>query len=88
MYSKETKFLIVDDMAGMRRMVKNTLNELGFENISEATQGEEAVEILEEQPINIVISDFDMPGMNGLELLKWVRENDKEQEQKIFKLQL
>ncbi len=67
--------LVVDDNQQMRSVVKGILADLGFVNVFLAGSGEEACRILKERPIAAVISDLDMPGMNGLQLLQWVRSN-------------
>ncbi|ROR01911.1 two-component system chemotaxis response regulator CheY [Desulfosoma caldarium] len=74
---KDMKVLVVDDFATMRRIVKNILRELDFKDIVEAENGAAAVKILESQEIDLIVSDWNMPKMNGLELLKWVRANEK-----------
>lgn len=71
------KVLVVDDFSTMRRIVKNILRQLGFENIVEADDGENAVRKLESERIDFVVSDWNMPNMSGLELLKWVRSHDE-----------
>jgi len=71
------KVLIVDDFATMRRILKNILKQLGFKNLVEADDGTTAWEILEEQNIDLIISDWNMPKMTGLELLKKVRADTK-----------
>ncbi|MCA1905425.1 MAG: chemotaxis response regulator CheY [Desulfarculus sp.] len=71
------KVLVVDDFSTMRRIVKNILRQLGFENIVEADDGETAVRKLETERIDFVISDWNMPKMSGLELLKWVRSHEE-----------
>ncbi|MGQ9485441.1 MAG: response regulator [Desulfosoma sp.] len=71
------KVLVVDDFATMRRIVKNILRELDFKDIVEAENGAAAVKILESQDIDLIVSDWNMPKMTGLELLKWVRANEK-----------
>lgn len=73
------KILIVDDFATMRRILKNILKQLGFRNLVEADDGTTAWEILEGQRIDLIISDWNMPKMTGLELLKKVRASDKYQ---------
>lgn len=70
------KILIVDDFATMRRILKNILKQLGFKNLVEADDGTSAWEILEGQSIDLIISDWNMPKMTGLELLKKVRASD------------
>jgi len=71
------KVLIVDDFATMRRILKNILKQIGFKNLVEADDGTTAWEILQGQSIDLIISDWNMPKMTGLELLKKVRANDK-----------
>ena len=70
------KILVVDDFATMRRILKNILKQLGFKNLVEADDGTTAWEILEGQSIDLIISDWNMPKMTGLELLKTVRASD------------
>ncbi len=70
------KILIVDDFATMRRILKNILKQLGFKNLVEADDGTTAWEVLEGQNIDLIISDWNMPKMTGLELLKKVRASD------------
>src|SRR5471032_2224780 len=67
--------LVVDDNQQLRMAIKNSLGELGFEQVNLAGSGEEACRILRERSIAAVICDFDMPGMDGLQLLRWVRSN-------------
>lgn len=74
---KDMKVLVVDDFATMRRIVKNILKELDFKDIVEAENGAAAVKILESQDIDLIVSDWNMPKMTGLDLLKWVRANEK-----------
>jgi two-component system chemotaxis response regulator CheY len=76
-YDTKMKVLVVDDFSTMRRIVKNILRQLGFENIVEADDGETAVRKLESERIVFVVSDWNMPKMSGLELLKWVRNHDE-----------
>jgi len=70
------KVLIVDDFATMRRILKNILKQLGFKNLVEADDGTSAWDILQGQSIDLIISDWNMPKMTGLELLKKVRASD------------
>jgi two-component system chemotaxis response regulator CheY len=67
------KILIIDDFATMRRILKNILKQLGFKNLVEADDGTTALNVLESQKIDLIISDWNMPKMTGLELLKKVR---------------
>ncbi len=71
------KVLVVDDFSTMRRIIKNTLRQLGFENVVEADDGESAVRKLESERIDFIISDWNMPKMSGLELLKFVRSHEE-----------
>ncbi|MCX7984322.1 MAG: response regulator [Bacteroidetes bacterium] len=67
------KFLIVDDSLTMRRIVINALKTLGYESIVEASDGKEAIMKLMTEGANFVITDWNMPEMNGLELTRWIR---------------
>jgi two-component system, chemotaxis family, chemotaxis protein CheY len=69
--------LIVDDFASMRRIVKGTLKSIGFNNFIEAEDGVIALKMLEKEKIDLIISDWIMPNMNGLEFLKAVKGNEK-----------
>jgi len=73
---KDLSVLIVDDFATMRRIVRNIVRELDFKEIVEAQDGRDAVGVLESRKIDLILSDWNMPNMNGLELLKWVRSNE------------
>lgn len=70
------KILVVDDFKTMRKIIKNILTQLGFKNIIEADDGTTALELLKKQKVDLIISDWNMPKMNGLELLKSVRSDD------------
>jgi two-component system chemotaxis response regulator CheY len=67
------KVLVVDDFATMRRIVKGVLKQLGFSNIIEAEDGSSALEELKKEDIGLIVSDWNMPNMTGLDLLKAVR---------------
>jgi len=67
------KILIVDDFSTMRRIIKNLLRQLGYENIEEAEDGVQAYSKLKSGGYGFVISDWNMPNMDGLELLKKIR---------------
>lgn len=69
------KILIVDDFATMRRILKNILKQLGFNNITEADDGTTALEELAKNSFDLIISDWNMPKMTGIELLKKVRSD-------------
>ena len=73
----DMKFLVVDDFASMRRMVKSVLHELGYSNVTEADDGSTAFPLLRDGNFDFLITDWNMPGMPGLELLKAVRADPK-----------
>jgi two-component system chemotaxis response regulator CheY len=75
-YDKNMKVLVVDDFSTMRRIVKNILRQLGINNISEAEDGVKAVAILEIDKFDLIISDWNMPNMTGIELLRHVRSTE------------
>jgi two-component system chemotaxis response regulator CheY len=72
----QIKILVVDDFATMRKVVRNLLKQGGYENIVEAEDGVTALKVLKSQKIDLVISDWNMPNMTGLELLKAVRADE------------
>ena len=69
------KVLVVDDFATMRRIVKNILTQLGYKSVVEADDGTTAINVLKQEKIGLIISDWNMPKMTGLDLLKNVRAN-------------
>lgn len=69
------RVLVVDDFATMRRIVKNILTQLGYKSVVEADDGTTAVNVLKQEKIDLIISDWNMPKMTGLDLLKSVRAN-------------
>jgi two-component system chemotaxis response regulator CheY len=71
------KILVVDDFSTMRRIVKNILRQLGYLSITEADDGTTALEVLRKEKIDFIISDWNMPQMSGLELLKAVRSSEE-----------
>lgn len=71
------RILIVDDFSTMRRIVKNLLNDLGYSNTAEADDGHTALAALHAAPFDFVITDWNMPGMTGIELLRAIRADDK-----------
>ena len=71
--STSLRFLVVDDFSTMRRIVKNFLNDLGYNNVQEADDGNTALPILKTGNVDFLITDWNMPGMPGLDLLKAVR---------------
>lgn len=80
MFEQKTKFLVVDDSEFTRKIVRNILKEMGYDQTVEAADGVEALHILKnlsktEMPINFVISDWNMPNMLGIDLLKVCRKD-------------
>lgn len=73
---KNMNVLIVDDYQTMLRIIKNLLKQIGFNNVDEATDGSMAYGMLENKKYGLVISDWNMEPMSGLELLKKVRASD------------
>mgnify|MGYP005704713613 FL=1 len=67
--------LVVDDFSTMRRIVKNILRQLGFNNTIEADDGTTAIEKLKSEKVDFVITDWNMPKMTGLELVKMIRSD-------------
>lgn len=74
---EDTKILVVDDFSTMRRIVKNLLKELGFANVQEAKDGVEALKKLRADTYDLVVSDWNMPNMTGIELLREIRADTK-----------
>lgn len=75
---KDTNILVVDDFPTMRKIVKSVLKQLGFTNIQEAEDGQKGLDILKsDSKIQFVVSDWNMPNMTGIELLKAVRADPK-----------
>ena len=70
------KILIVDDFSTMRRIIKNLLRDLGFTNTVEADDGTTALPILQAGTIDFLVTDWNMPGMTGIDLLRAVRADD------------
>lgn len=72
------KILVVDDSSTMRRIIKNTLQRLGFEDIVEGENGIQAWQVLQANPdVKVLITDWNMPEMNGLELVRKVRAEER-----------
>jgi len=71
----EMKFLVDDDSLTMRRIVVNALKSLGYEQVVEASDGKEAITKLTTEGSTFVITDWNMPEMNGLDLSRWLRSN-------------
>ncbi|MBI2779925.1 MAG: chemotaxis response regulator CheY [Gammaproteobacteria bacterium] len=74
---KNMKILIVDDFSTMRRIIKNLMRDLGFNNTSEADDGKTALPMLQAGGFDFLITDWNMPGMQGIDLLKAVRADPK-----------
>ena len=75
--STPIKYLVVDDFSTMRRIVKNLLQELGYQNVQEADDGKTAWPMLQAGSFDFVITDWNMPLMPGLDLLKAIRADEK-----------
>jgi two-component system, chemotaxis family, chemotaxis protein CheY len=76
-YDKKIKILVVDDFATMRKVIRNLLKQIGYENVVEAENGQVAMRTLKSQKVDFIISDWNMPTMSGLELLKAVRADEE-----------
>jgi two-component system chemotaxis response regulator CheY len=70
---KNMKILVVDDFSTMRRIIKNLLKDLGFANIQEADDGNTALPMLQQGDFDFVVTDWNMPGMQGIDLLRAIR---------------
>jgi two-component system chemotaxis response regulator CheY len=70
---KKIKILVVDDFATMRKVIRNLLKQSGFENVAEAEDGAIALQTLKSSRVDFVISDWNMPNMTGIDLLRAVR---------------
>ena len=77
MADQNMRFLVVDDFSTMRRIVRNLLKELGFSNVDEAEDGQVALHKLKNGQFDFVVTDWNMPGMQGIDLLKAIRADDK-----------
>lgn len=77
MSDKNMKFLVIDDFPTMRRIVRNLLKELGYANVEEAEDGVDALNKLREGNFDFVVSDWNMPNLDGLEMLKQIRQDDQ-----------
>ena len=71
--NKNMRVLIVDDFSTMRRIIKNLLSDLGFNNSVEAEDGHSALAVLRQDAVELVVTDWNMPGMSGIELLRAIR---------------
>ncbi|HSH72561.1 MAG TPA: chemotaxis response regulator CheY [Methylophilaceae bacterium] len=77
MANPNTKFLVVDDFSTMRRIVRNLLKELGYNNVDEAEDGAIGLSKLKEGDFDFVVSDWNMPNMDGLTMLQHIRADPK-----------
>ena len=75
--NKDMKILIVDDFSTMRRIIKNLLRDLGFTNTQEADDGTTALPMLESGHFDFLVTDWNMPGMSGIDLLRKVRLDER-----------
>jgi two-component system chemotaxis response regulator CheY len=76
MSQTDLKFLIVDDFSTMRRIVRGLLKEIGYTNAEEAEDGAAALQLLKNIKFDFVVSDINMPNMNGFDLLKAIKSDD------------
>ena len=76
MFAPDAKILVVDDSMVMRHIIKNHLVAFGFSAIREAATASEALAVLAEEPVDLILSDWAMPGIHGIELLRRVRGNE------------
>ncbi len=74
--STQLKFLVVDDFSTMRRIVRGLLKEMGCHDVTEAEDGAAALQLLKAQRFDFVVSDINMPNMNGFELLKAIKADE------------
>ena len=82
--NRNIPILVVDDLSAMRRITKNCLNKLGFENITEAESAEQALELLKANSFNLVISDWNISDLKTADLLRLTRENCNNQKLPIL----
>ena len=73
----DIKIMCVDDFSTMRRIIKTLLKQIGYQNILEAEDGAQALHLLKSEAVDFIISDWNMPKMTGLELLRAVRSEDQ-----------
>ena len=74
---EDTRFLVVDDFSTMRRIVRNLLKELGFVHVQEAEDGVEALKKLRSDAFDFVVTDWNMPNMSGIDLIRAIRADAK-----------
>lgn len=71
------RFLVVDDSSTMRRIIINTLNKLGYTDVIEASNGREGIDRAAASPIDVIITDWNMPEVSGIEFIRTIRTQDK-----------
>ncbi len=79
-YNPDMRVLVVDDFSTMRRIVRNILRQLGMNNVVEADDGTTAWEVLNREKIDFIVSDWNMPTMTGIDLLRKVRASEQHSE--------
>ncbi len=77
MFDQNMRILVVDDFSTMRRIVKNVLKQIGYSNIDEAEDGADALNKLRSRRYDFVVSDWNMPNLDGLEMLKQIRSDEQ-----------
>lgn len=75
--NKNMRILVVDDFQTMRRIVINLLKQLGFSNVTEAGDGQQALEKVKGEQIDLIISDWNMPNMTGIDFLRLIRADER-----------
>lgn len=75
--NKNMRILVVDDFQTMRRIVINLLNQLGFKNVTEAADGVQALDKVRTEQIDLIVSDWNMPNMTGIDFLRHIRTDEK-----------
>lgn len=76
-YDPNMRVLVVDDFSTMRRIVRNILRQLGFNNVVEADDGASAWEVVNREKIDFIVSDWNMPNMTGIDFLRKVRASEQ-----------
>jgi|TARA_R110000851_G_scaffold165169_2_gene309987 two-component system chemotaxis response regulator CheY len=74
---KNIKILVVDDFPTMRRIIRNLLKDLGFENVDEAEDGQMGLDKVRDNNFDLIVSDWNMPNMDGLSMLQAIRADEK-----------
>ena len=75
--SKDIRILVVDDFSGMRNILRHTLNLIGYDNVMEARNAQDALQKLSQESCQLIISDWTMPNMSGLEFLQALQADDR-----------